>query len=80
MKCDGYLIINGDSGARFTIWCDLDKDHTGSHIYYGDNYKIVFLTKDRCLDNLLAGVSITESVKEICKRKLLIENLAEDIF
>lgn len=81
MKCGEGLSICSDNCSTLTVRCDLDKGHSGSHVFYGDNYKIVFLTKDRAIENLFGKIClVNDNTKEMCKRKLLVENLAEDLF
>lgn len=78
MKCDTCLYI--DVGVDpWEVRCDLDKGHEGSHIFYGDNYKLVWLKTEHIIENYKNEV-ITDELKERCKRKFVVENLMEGIF
>ena len=79
MKCDDYLYVNVDGVTAWKIPCDREEGHDGSHVFYGDNYKMIWLTKEHLIENY-AGEVITEEMKEKCKKNLIVENLMEGIF
>jgi len=80
MKCDGHININS-GGALWRATCDLEEGHEGSHVFYGDNYKLTWLTQAKMIENYNHEVGLlSDEVKENCKRKLMVENLVESIF